>query len=205
MGTPGDAKKVEALSVQCPDTAIAAHRTTTEDYRGASLSDARKIVRKDIGRVVIPPDSYLWDLYPVPDEFVAIRQHLGEKGWLTRDHKWNPGRIRREYFEQRRKGFMEQEAFAPLTEIFNAVLSYNPSKSSVLGMVNAGLHSLKSDRISTNRPDAYLVLRSSQASTKANKIPKRQLWRDVVCPFEYKFGDGNKNDVGHRCPLVERR
>lgn len=196
MATPPDLKTPQDTSIQCPDTAIAAHRTATEDYRGASLSDARKIVREDIGRVVIAPDSYLWNLYPVPHEFKAIRQHLTEEGWLTSDDKWNPERVSGEHLKQRRKGFTEQEAFEPLAKVFNTILLYKPSSSNVLGMVNAGSHSLKSDRISTNRPDAYLVLRPPQVkpSAKGTKIPKRQLWRDIACPFEYKFGDGDKND-----------
>lgn len=118
---------------------------------------------------MIAPDSYLWDLYPVPHTFGATRRHLTEKGWLTSDHKWNPQRIPREYFERRRKGFMEQEAYEPLTEIFNIILSCNPSNSNVIGMVNAGSHSLKSDRISTNRPDAYLVLQSSEVSKSVHR------------------------------------
>jgi hypothetical protein len=165
------------------------------------------MVREDIGHVVIAPDSYLWELYPVPHEFKAIMQHLTEEGWLTNDHKWNPERISREYLEQRQKGFMEQEAFEPLTEIFNVILSYMPSSSKVLGMVNGGSHSLKSDRISTNRPDAYLVLQSSRvnSSAKGSKIPKRRLWRDAACPFEYKFGDGDKDDVSRSpVPLIIR-
>ena len=64
---------------------------------------------------------------------------------------------------------MEQEAYEPLTEIFNIILSCNPSNSNVIGMVNAGSHSLKSDRISTNRPDAYLVLQSSEVSKSVHR------------------------------------
>ena len=199
MARPDDVKKPQAASVQCPDTAIATHRTATEDYREASLSNARKMVLEDIGRVVIVPNSYLWDIYPVTHDFEGIRRHLTKEGWLTNEHKWNPGRISKEYLRQWRKGSTEQEAFKPLADIFNAILSYEPSESNsiVLGMVNAGLHSLKSDRISTNRPDAYLVLRPPQMkpSTEGAKISKQRLWRDVVCPFEYKFGDGDKDDV----------
>ena len=205
MATPDDIEKQQTASVQCPDTTIATHRTATEDYRAASLSNARKVVLEDIGHFVIAPDSYLWDLYPVPHGFETIMQHLTEEGWLTSDSKWNPRRISREDLEQRKAGFMEQEAFEPLTRIFNVILSYKPSSSKVLGMVNAGSHPLKSDRISTNRPDAYLVLQSPQAkpSTKGTEIPKRRLWRDATCPFEYKFGDGDKGDVSRSpAPLM---
>ena len=159
----------------------------------ASLSDARKVVLEDIGHFVVPPDSYLWSLYPIPHEFETIIQHLTEEGWLTSDQKWNPEIISRGDLEQRKVGSMEQEAFEPLTRIFNAILSYKPSSSKVAGMVNAGSHPLKSDRISTNRPDAYLVLRKT--SDKGTKIAKRRFWRDATCPFEYKFGDGDKDDV----------
>ena len=132
MVTPPKARNPQDISVQrCPDTTIAAHRTTTEDYRGASLSDARKMVREDIGHVVVAPDPYpVRDLYPVPREFEAVRQYLTEGGWLTSDGKWNPKRISRGYFERRRKGSTEQEAFKSLTENFNAILSYKPSSSS---------------------------------------------------------------------------
>lgn len=202
MATPGNVRQPQPTSAQCPDTTVTAHRTATEDYRGAALSDARKIVLEDIGRVVITPDSYLWDIYPVPPEFKAIKQRLTDEGWLTSDNKWNPERISREYLERRRKGSTEQDSFKPLADIFNTILSYKPSSSNILGMVNAGLHSLKSDRISTNRPDAYLVLQPPQVKPSSNgtKIPKQRLWRDVVCPFEYKFGDGDKDDVS-RSPV----
>jgi len=205
MATPGDVEKPQNIPVQCPDTTIAAHRTATEDYRAASLSNARKVVLEDIGHFVVAPESYLWDLYPVPHEFETIMQHLTEEGWLTSDRKWNPKRISRECLEQRKAGFMEQEVFEPLTRIFNAILSYKPSSSKVLGMVHAGSHPLKSDRISTNRPDAYLVLQSTQVkpSTEGTKLPKRRLWRDATCPFEYKFGDGDKDDVSRSSgPLI---
>lgn len=205
MAAPGDVEKPQAASVQCPDTTIAAHRTATEDYRAASLSNARKVVLEDIGHFVIAPDSYLWDLYPVPHNFEAIMQYLTEEGWLTSDRDWDPKRISRADIEQRKVGFIEQEVFEPLAKIFNAVLSYKPSNSKVLGMVNAGSHPLKSDRISTNRPDAYLAPQSLQAnpSAKGPKVPKRRLWRDATCPFEYKFGDGDKDDVSRSpTPLV---
>lgn len=67
-------------------------------------------------------------------------------------------------------------------------------------MVHAGRTAPKSDRISKHRPDAFLLMNSSLESNPQDapgaKIPDTVYWRDITCPFEYKFGDGDKEDVG---------
>lgn len=67
-------------------------------------------------------------------------------------------------------------------------------------MVHAGRTASKSDRISKHRPDAFLLMNSSLGSgpqdAPGTEIPDTIHWRDITCPFEYKFGDGDKKDVG---------
>jgi hypothetical protein len=86
--------------------------------------------------------------------------------------------------------------------------------SAVQEMVNAGSTTLRSDRISTSKPDAYLLLKSCRSGEVAlvpeTNIPQCQYWRDVACPLEYKFGDGDKDDVSQspvslavHCSLLE--
>lgn len=59
--------------------------------------------------------------------------------------------------------------------------------TAVKAMVHAGSFGLKSTRISTNRREAFLLLVCSTTGGL--------LWRELVCPFGYKFGDGDRADV----------
>ena len=63
-------------------------------------------------------------------------------------------------------------------------------------MINAGSASLKPGKISTNRPDAFLLMNSSlTAGAQGPDTPYQVYWRDLTCPFEYEFGDGDEIDV----------
>ena len=69
-------------------------------------------------------------------------------------------------------------------------------------MVHAGSATPKSDRISTNRPDAFLLMKSSpmNGSSEASAVDVRYpvRWRDLTCPFEFEFGNGDGKDVRAR-------
>ena len=96
----------------------------------------------------------------------------------------------------------ERAAFKPLADIFNEILTCpqtTATRNSVRTMDHAGSTSPKSDRISTNCPDAFLLMNSSLANS-SSETPAADMrysmdWRDLACPLEYKFGNGDKMDV----------
>ena len=129
-----------------------------------------------------------------------IRAYLTELGWL-RDGKWNPEKVSKERLDGQRD-LLEHVAFEPLADIFNQILVYPPTvamEKDVRTMIHTGSTGPKSDRISTNRPDAFLPTNSGIASSLGDapavgaSYPVH--WRDLTSPFEYEFGDGDKKDV----------
>lgn len=188
------------------DTPLRSRRTTTEEYRASGLDDARRIVRQDIGHVICLPIDHLWTHCPTGHTLDGVKAHLAGRGWLV-GGKWNPEKVSRENVDGRR-GLPEHTAFKPLSDIFNEILAYPPTagmKNDVQTMVHAGSTTPKSDRISTNRPDAFLLmssgLTSSSSDTSAADTSRPVHWRDLTCPFEYKLGDGKMIDV---CPRISQ-
>ena len=190
-------------TIKVPDTPLRSSRTATEEYRASGLDDARRIVREDIGYVIRLPIDYLWTHCTLAHSLDDVRAHLTERDWL-REGKWNPEKVTKENLDSQRD-LLEHAAFKPLADIFNEVLAYPSTvatEKDVRTMVHAGSAIPKSDRISTNQPDAFLLMSSSNAnSSRAASVtdaPYPVRWRDLTCPFEYKFGDGNKIDVRPR-------
>ena len=158
------------------------------------------MVREDIDHVVLLPLEVLWKI-PLAYDVDRIRHRLIEQGWLP-DGRWNPQRISKADLDSR-SGLPEWNAFRPLADLFNEILTYPPAamaRKDVRCMVHAGWTAPKSDRISKHRPDAFLLMNSSLGGHPSDasgiKIPDTIHWRDITCPFEYKFGDGDKKDVG---------
>ena len=187
-------------AVKEPDTPLRSSRTATEEYRAGGLGSARRIVREDIGHVIRLPIDYLWAHCTLVHSLDDIRTHFSEQDWL-RDGKWYPEMVSKDNLDGQRD-LLEYAAFKPLADIFNQILAYSPTvamEKGVRTMIHAGSTSPKSDRISTNRPDAFLLMSSGVASSlgdaPAAGTPYPVHWRDLTCPFEYKFGDGDKIDV----------
>ena len=63
-------------------------------------------------------------------------------------------------------------------------------------MAYAGSTGPKPNRISTNRPDVFLLMGSNitNSSSEASVAGAQYLghWRDLICLFEYNFEDGDK-------------
>ena len=100
------------------------------------------------------------------------------------------------------RDLLKPAAFKPLADVFNEILAYpqttTTTKNSVRTTVHAG-SSPKSERISTNCPDTFLLMNSNLAKnsseTPAADVRYPVHWRDLTCPFEYKFGNGGEMDV----------
>ncbi|KAF9643095.1 hypothetical protein BDM02DRAFT_3132663 [Thelephora ganbajun] len=122
------------------------------------------------------------------------------------DGKWNPQKMSKACLDSW-SGLSKSNTFRPLTDLFNDILAYPPATTSqkdVRCMVHASWTAPKSDRISNHWPDAFLLMNSSlegnPSDTPGNRTSNPVHWRDVTCPFEYKFGDGNK--VENRDKLI---
>ena len=185
------------ITVKGPDTPLRSSRTTTEEYRARGRDNTRRIVREDVGHAIRLPIDYLWTHCALVHSLDDIRTYLTELGWL-RDGKWNPEKVSKEKLDGQRD-LLEHVAFEPLADIFNQILAYSPTvamEKDVRTMIHT---SPKSDGISTNRPDAFLLMNSGIASSlgdaPAAGAPHLVHWRDLTCPFEYEFGDGDKKDV----------
>ena len=194
--------------LQCPDSVPREHMTSREEYRTAGLAEARRIVREDIGHVILPPLDSLWECYPSKHKLDGIKSHLTHLGWLC-DGKWNPARLSKQSV-QKAGNLTEYEAFKCLAEIFNDVLQLDASTREHVGvksMIHAGYTEPKSDKISVHRPDAFLFMHSGlnnspppgngghPPTTPVAIIPTSVYWKDLTCPFEYKFEKGNEDDV----------
>jgi len=188
------------ITTNAPDSLPREGKLANSGYRTSGLDAARRMVREDIDHVVLLPLEVLWKI-PLAYDVDRIRQHITKQGWLL-DDRWNPQRISRTNLDSR-SGLLEWDAFRPLADLFNEILTYPPAatvRKDVRCMVHAGWAAPKSDRISKHRPDAFLLMNSSLEVNPSDaseiKIPDTIHWRDITCPFEYKFGDGDKKDVG---------
>jgi len=199
-GTTPTTPPPRETTTNAPDTLLRERKLANSGYRTSGLDAARKMVRKDIGHFVTLPLKVLWST-PLACELGDIQQHLIRQGWLS-DGRWNSRKISKENLNSR-SGLSEWDAFQPLADIFNEILTCSQAatiRKDVHRMVHAGQIAPKSDRISKHRPDAFLLMKSSLKSNPQEapgaKTPDTVHWRDITCPFEYKFGDGDEEDVG---------
>ena len=179
------------------DTPLRSSRTATEEYRASELDGARRIVCEDIGYVIRLPIDYLWTHCTLIYNLDDVKAHLAEQDWILFQDSISHLAAKDNF--NRRQGLPEHAAFKPLADIFNQILTYPQAVAmgkDVRTMVNAGSASHKPRKISTNRPDAFLLVNSSlTAGARGPDAPYQVHWRDLTCLFEYEFGDGDEIDV----------
>ena len=163
-------------------------------FRTGELQQARSILAEEVPHLICLPLKHLWESYPVNDSHLAnVKRQLARKGLLSDEGKWNPG-VRKERFA-RPSGVHESKLFNIFSRTFNAVLSSladcdELASGCVEKMVHAGSIEPQSDRASSHRPDAFLLVK-----TPPKPVGDRFRWRDITCPFEYKFANGSAVDV----------
>jgi len=170
-------------------TGVCGLRLDTTTFRTAGLVQARRMLIESVPYVINLPISRLWDSYSPGTHLTEVKAHLVERGILSEEGDWV--NVDREDFDSRGSGRREDKVFEFFSDLFNVVLEYLKQRGAVTAvqtMVNAGFVGPESTRISTNRPDAYVQVTSPTGGGL--------IWRKVVSPFEYKFGDGDRNDVG---------
>jgi len=155
------------------------------------------MVHDQVPYTVCLSTDYLWDSYsPNKDVVTEVKQYLVETLWLSKDGKWNEfggAKINEKRFATRRTDSSEDKTFKFFSRLFNTVLEYlrqSERGTPVEEMVHAGYVEPESTRFSGNRPNAFLRM-----VTETPPTPGKVRWRDLTCPFEYKFGDSNAVDV----------
>jgi len=165
-------------------------------FRAAGLSQARDMVHNQVPYTICLSTDHLWNSYsPNEDVVTTVKQYLVERLWLSEEGKWNESgktKIIKKRFATR-KGSKEDTTFRLFSRLFNTVLEclrQDGHNTSVEEMVHAGYVEPQSTRVSSNRPDAFLRM-----VTETPPTPGKPRWRDLACPFEYKFGSGDAVDV----------
>ena len=162
------------------------------------LSQARYILRKEEYYLILLSPDDLWRSYSLEDDILTgVKRYLIETRWLSEQGKWDS--ICGEEIDKNQftgvlgEGGSEVKSFAFFSHLFNTVLEYlrqNGHVTPVQRMVYTGSVGSESTAAATHQPDAFL-----QLNTGASPTPGKFKWRDLVCPFEYKFGDGDPLDV----------
>ena len=197
--TPTGAKDVRQTG---PDTGQRASTFTTKLFRTAGLDQGRRILREEVTHLINLPTAHLWDAYSLDDRVLEeVRTRLIEEHYLTKVGAWNRTKVKKESFLARGTGHTEVKTFAFFARLFNLVLGGLKQAGHgtvVKKMVHAGSVGPKSTRVGTHRPDAFLHMTTSTST--AGKFR----WRDLTCPFEYKFGNGNAVDVSQPGPAARQ-
>ncbi|KAF9783771.1 hypothetical protein BJ322DRAFT_1066999 [Thelephora terrestris] len=179
-----------------PDTGVHEHLTASKSFRTVDLQQARSIFADEVPHLICLPLDCLWGSYPVDaSNLKRTKQSLVQQGLLSDEQTWSPTVIRRENFNRRTTGSCETRVFQVFSHIFNGIMSSLASGDTTMSgcverMVHAGPIEPKSDR-QTHRPDAFLIAHSE---TSPKPTERETRWRDVTCPFEYKFGNDNSTD-----------
>ena len=182
---------IDAIQQTGPNTAS---HLVTRTFRTAGLSQARDILCDGIPYLICLPTDHLWESYSLDCRLLTeVKSHLVETGLLSNKGEWgNAGgeRLNRNHLAAWSRG--ADEAFGLFSRLFNAMLGYlqqSGRSASVKEMVHAGSIEPESTEVgSCRRPDAFLHM-----VTEAT--PDKFRWRDLTCPFEYKFGNGDVVDV----------
>jgi hypothetical protein len=144
------------------------------------------------------PVDCLWKSFSPKEEHLhQVKEYLTGRGFLTGEGRWNNATVIRDHFETKSPD-KEATTFAILSDIFNAVrdcLRPTHPTAFVKTMVNAGSVRPESTRISSSQPDAFLRVDANGPLKKGSFR-----WRDLTCPFEYKFGRGDTLDVRRENP-----
>lgn len=171
-------------------------QVATNIFHSAGLSQARGILAEGIPHLICPSTNHLWQSYPLEDRILAVvRGYLVECGWLSNRGRLmeSRGELKKARFHARHTGDSEEKTFAFFANLFNAVLNHiqrSRKQTSIKGMIHAGSITPTSTIPSTHRPDAFL-----HVDTKTPLTPGKAKWRNLTCPFEYKFGGGSALDV----------
>lgn len=178
-----------------PDTWARKSAVTMRLFRTAGLSQAHDILRGEVPYSTCLSPDHLWKSYSLDDRVLAkVKQHLTNDGWFSNAGSWYF--VNEEGFARQDKGDGEVKTFAVFSSIFNAVLDYFRTRGSVTSvLVHVGSIEPKSTTTSSNRPDAFLQMNTRMPPTSTEG---KFRWRDLTCPFEYKFGNGDTIDV-RRC------
>ena len=100
-----------------PDTITRKNHLSTQEYRSASLPQARRILLREVGHTIGLPIDHLWKSYSPKEEHLhQVKNHLDQKN-LLREGRW--------LFPDRftvKLGGSERTAFSVLPNIFNKVL-----------------------------------------------------------------------------------
>lgn len=205
MTTPSSSPAKDDPTQQAgPDTGIHEHRTASRLFRTVDLQQARSILAEEVSHLICLPLERLWESYPVDNADLAkVKQHLLRENLLSGEGKWHHT-IHKEHFARKLKGVHEVKLFSIFSRIFNEIISSladsgDPASACVNRMVHARSVEPQSNRTSPHRPDAFLV-----AHTQTSPTPNggRFRWRDLTCPFEYKFGDGGVIDVRRQIAVL---
>jgi hypothetical protein len=185
-----------------PDTRVHEHRTASRFFRTADLQQARSVLAEEVSHLTCLPLDHLWKSYPLDNiDIPNVNRHLVQESLLSNKGEWHDT-IRKEQFAVRLGGAREAKLFEVFSRIFNEVRSSlkdsdKPTPGRVERMVHAGSVEPQSDRTGSHRPDAFLLVCPETKSTG-----RRFQWRDLTCPFEYKFGNGDALDVSQHEPTA---
>lgn len=188
--TPEPSPKGNSTQLTCPDTVVRERRTSSLQFRTAELDEARRILSKEVPHLKCLPLDSLWASF-LPDDtcLVKIKSSLAVK--VFRDGQWN-----REKAAFLKRGEGEVKVFSFFSDIFDEIQALIPehARGCVIKMIDTGSYTPISERRATCRPDAFLIARGTPDFEPLTESP--YYWRDLTCPFEYKFGNGDEADVG---------
>ena len=129
-------------------------------------------------------------------EGVFTRRQCSDRGKASGEGKrdsFSGEKIDRRQFTTSDEYSDEPPTFSFFSCLFNVVLDYlrkGGQESPVEKVVHAGPSETVSTGSSAHRPDAFLHM-----VTQTSPPPGKIRWRDLTCPFEYKFEDGEVVDV----------
>lgn len=155
------------------------------------LSQADYILREEGTCLISLSTDNLWRAYPPDDATLrGVHQYLIQTHWLSEQGEFN-----REQFADMDEEGSEVELSTFFSNIFNAVLEYlrqHGHETLVRRMVHTDPTESESTGATSYRPDAFLHL-----TTGASPTSGKFKWRDLTCPFEFKFGGDDAVDISN--------
>ena len=168
------------------------------------LSRADYILREEETHLISLSAADLWRSYPLDNEtLTGVKQYLTQAHWLSGQGRWDSicgEEVDRNKFAVGAEDDSEVKSFAFFSNLFNTVLEYlrqRGHETPVKRMIYAGSVRPESTGATSHLPDAFLELNSGTPPT-----PGKFKWSDLVCPFEYKLGDGRPLNVSQLYSLT---